>query len=72
MGARDKDGGIQDAEVLTVSQAAAFLNIGKNSLYDAINRGQVPHRRIGKNIRLSRAALLLWLASWSSQVSEEG
>ena len=46
---------------MTVDQAAAFLKMGRNAVYDAIGRGQIPHRRIGKLIRLSRAALLRWL-----------
>jgi excisionase family DNA binding protein len=46
-----------DSDVMTVEEGAAFLRIGRNALYDAIGRGEVPHRRIGKAIRLSRAAL---------------
>ncbi len=56
---------------MTVPEAAKLLRIGRNALYDAIGRGEVPHRRIGKQIRLSRAALMRWLSSWSSQVAEE-
>ena len=53
-------------EILTVAEAAAFLRIGRNQLYDAIGRGEVPHRRVGKSIRLSRTALIEWF-SWSTQ-----
>lgn len=49
-------------EILTVQEAAALLKVGKNSLYDAIGRGEVPHRRIGRKIRLSREALMRWLS----------
>jgi len=48
-------------DVLTVSEAAQFLHVGRNQLYDAIGRGEVPHRRIGRSIRLSRAAVMRWL-----------
>ena len=48
-------------DVLTVEEAARFLRVGKNQLYDAIGRGEVPHVRIGKTIRLSRAALVEWM-----------
>ena len=44
-------------DVLTVDEAAEFLRIGRNQLYDAIGRGEVPHLRIGRTIRLSRRAL---------------
>ena len=57
-------------DILTVPEAAEFLRVGKNALYDAIGRLEIPHRRIGKHIRLSRAALLEWLA-WSERRAEE-
>lgn len=50
-----------DPDVMTVEEGAVFLRIGRNALYDAIGRGEVPHRRIGRMIRLSRAALVRWL-----------
>lgn len=48
-------------QVMTVDEAAAFLRIGRNQLYDAIGRLEIPHRRIGRTIRLSRNALIQWL-----------
>jgi excisionase family DNA binding protein len=48
-------------DVMTTAEAARFLRIGRNQLYDEIGRGRVPHQRIGRTIRLSRAALLRWL-----------
>lgn len=62
----------QDDDVLTVEQAAKFLRLGRNAVYDAIGRGEIPHRRIGRAIRLSRAALVQWLGSWSSQDAKKG
>lgn len=52
-----------DSDVMNVEDAARFLGVGRNSLYDAIGRNEVPHRKIGKLIRLSRAALLDWLGT---------
>jgi excisionase family DNA binding protein len=57
-------------DVLTVDEAADFLRIGRNTLYDLIGRGQIPHRRLGKQIRLSRAALVAWLGGCSLQVAK--
>ena len=51
-----------DSDILTVAEAARFLRVGRNQLYDAIGRGDVPHRRLGRSIRLSRAVLRRWLA----------
>lgn len=60
MSATDDSGAAPD-DVLTVEQAAKFLRLGRNAVYDAIGRGEIPHRRIGRSIRLSRVALLRWL-----------
>ncbi len=59
-------------DVLTVNQAAAFLRLGRNGVYDACSRNAIPHRRIGRQIRFSRAALVQWLGSWSTQDAREG
>ena len=59
-------------DVLTVPEAAALLKIGRNALYEACGRNEVPHRRIGRQIRFSRAALVAWLASWSKQGAQKG
>ena len=61
-----------DADVLTVEEAAAFLKVGRNTLYEACARNEVPCRRIGRQIRFSRAALVAWLGSWSKQGAQEG
>lgn len=53
-------------EVMTVDEAAKFLGLGRSALYDAIGRGEVPHRRIGKAIRLSKTALIAWLGEYKS------
>ena len=61
-----------DADVMTVAEGARFLRVGRNAVYDAIGRGEIPHRRIGKNIRLSREALVRWLSSCGqTQVAKE-
>ncbi len=54
-------------EVLSAEEAAKLLKIGKNTLYEAVGRGEVPHRRIGRSIRFSRSGLLEWLASCQAQ-----
>ena len=50
-----------EREVLTAREAAAFLGIGKNALYEAVGRKEIPCRRIGRTLRFSRSALLKWL-----------
>jgi excisionase family DNA binding protein len=51
------------AEVLNVQQVAQLLGLNRNTVYDAANRGEIPHRRIGKRLLFSRSAVLEWLAA---------
>jgi excisionase family DNA binding protein len=64
--------GEPNGDVMTVEEAAVFLRIGRNALYDAIGQGDVPHRRIGKTIRLSRSALVQWLGRSCGAASTRG
>lgn len=48
-------------EILTAREAAEFLRIGKNQLYELAGRGAVPCRRIGRTLRFSRSALIRWM-----------
>ena len=59
-------------DVLTVDEAAALLKVNRNTLYEGCARNEIPHRRIGKLIRLSREGLMRWLSSCSLQVAKEG
>lgn len=63
----------EDNDVLTVVEAAKFLRLGRNAVYDALGRGEIPHRRVGRAIRLSRQALVRWLSSCGqTQVAKKG
>ena len=48
-------------EVMTAKEAAAFLKLSRDSLYAAANRGDIPHRRVGRRMLFSSVALLAWL-----------
>lgn len=46
---------------LTVEEAAALLRISKRTLYRLIAARRIPHRRIGRSLRLEQHELLTWL-----------
>ena len=46
---------------LSVPEAAELLGISQWLLLQQIRRGQIPHKRCGRRILLSRARLLAWL-----------
>lgn len=55
-----------DPDVLDVPQVADLLSLGRNKVYDLVARNAIPHRRLGKQIRFSRAALITWIATSSA------
>ncbi len=50
------------AKTMTVEEAAKVLSIGRNQAYDGVNRGEIPHVRIGKRILVLREPLERMLA----------
>jgi excisionase family DNA binding protein len=55
---------VEQAAALTPDQAHARLGnkvISRASFYAAINRGEVPHIRLGKRILIPRHAFEAWL-----------
>lgn len=68
----DQVSGDGDGDVLTVDDVAELLKVGRNAVYESVGRNEIPHRRIGKQIRFSRRAIVRWLDSWSSQGAKEG
>ncbi len=56
--------------VLTVDETAALLRMDRKTVYNAIQRGEIPGVRcLGRSIRLSRDAVLAWLSQGQGRVS---
>lgn len=53
-------------EYLTVDEAADLLRVHRTTLYDLANQGVPWAKRIGKQIRISRTALLDWFRTESA------
>ena len=47
--------------ILTVPQVAEYLQLSKSKLYQMVKRGEIPHIKIGKNVRIRESDLLEWL-----------
>src|SRR5262245_23383503 len=62
IGARKGEGMAEDLEsmptVLTVAEAARALRIGRNAAYTAVATNVLGHFRLGRTIRVPRAAIL--------------
>lgn len=49
-------------DVMTVREVATLLRLDRKTVYDAATRGELPARRVGRRVLISRAALTAWLA----------
>lgn len=59
------------ADVVSVVQAAEITSVSKDILYEAIRRGEFPHRKIGARIVVPVALLREWLGIAPSQTGPE-
>lgn len=48
-------------EVLSVKEASALLQVGKNTLYRYVKMGVIPAFRIGKILRFHKESLEKWM-----------
>ena len=56
--------GLELPEVLSADQVAEFLGVNRKTVYEAIQSGQIPGKRIGKRrVVIFRRALLRSLSS---------
>ena len=52
----------QPSLLLTVSEAADLLGIGRNLAYELVRTGRIPSIRLGRVIRIPRFGLEQWVA----------
>lgn len=45
-------------ELLFVAEAAAWLGIGKTLCYELVQRGELPHVKLGRLVRIKRDGLI--------------
>jgi excisionase family DNA binding protein len=48
-------------DAMTADEVAAFLAVDRKTVYAAVLRNEIPHRRLGKRILFSRDAVMGWL-----------
>ena len=61
-----------DEQVLDVEETARMLRVGRNMIYELVGRNEIPHRRLGKQIRFSRDALMSWLGGGHGGTRRKG
>ncbi len=48
-------------EILTIPEVARYLKLSKSKVYGLVATGEIPHIRIGRNVRIREADLEKWL-----------
>ena len=54
-------------DMLTVRQVADLLRIGRNTAYELVRAGLVPSVKIGRQIRVSKQAVIDYIARAETQ-----
>ncbi len=49
------------SDVVTVSELAEMLKVGRNTAYELVRAGIIPNIRIGKSIRIAKSAVIEYL-----------
>ena len=57
---------LDDRLTVTVEEAASLLCLGRTAAYEAIRRGEIPARRLGRRLVVPVPALLAWLGAGES------
>ena len=61
---------LPDNAHLTPMEVARFVDISPAHVYDLVNSGEIPHRRIGKKIiRINREEFLAWYDTLNNSLS---
>lgn len=47
--------------ILTIPEVAKYLKLSKSKAYYLVNRNEIPHIRIGRNVRVLEGDLLVWI-----------
>lgn len=53
------------SDVIDIREAAHYLRFSQRKVYDLVRKGDIPHKRIGRQYRFSHAALRAWLSGSS-------
>ena len=48
-------------KVLTIPEVAAYLKISKSKIYYLVSQKQIPHLKVGRNVRIRESDLQTWL-----------
>ncbi len=50
-----------DERILTIPQVASYLQLSKSKVYSMVSRGEIPHVKFGKSVRVRETGLKEWM-----------
>lgn len=50
-----------ETKILTISEVAEYLKISKAKIYLLVSKNEIPHIRLGRNVRIKESDLIRWL-----------
>lgn len=54
---------VKQSDLLTIQEAATFLNLSKSTLYNKANKSELPYMKKGKRLYFSRSELIDYIKS---------
>ncbi|MBL8049615.1 MAG: helix-turn-helix domain-containing protein [Anaerolineales bacterium] len=61
---------IMEDTILTVPEVALYLKISKSKIYYLVSMNQIPHLRLGRNVRIRQLDLQKWLTQQTNSSSK--
>ena len=58
--------------LMTISEVSEYTQISKSKLYLMVRRGEIPHIKIGKNVRVLESDLEEWIMALRKPASQLG
>jgi excisionase family DNA binding protein len=56
--------------IYTIPEVAQYLKLSKSKVYHLVQTGQLPHIKIGKNVRVKESDLNKWLDGQSGKTEQ--
>jgi len=55
--------------ILTIPEVARYLKVSKAKVYDLVSKNEIPHLKIGRNVRIRQADLQVWVEKQSAPLA---
>jgi len=55
-------------QIYTIPEVAAYLKISKSKIYYLVSKKEIPHLKIGRNVRIRRMDLQMWMEKQTKQL----